>query len=288
MARSIAITKINDDLSDFRYLFQIYDRVFRDREPKILNFTHCNFLRSNAVAFLGAINKQAKQLGIDLTFDWDSMQSGVHMNLAQSGFVNQIKGNVPGWKGNSVPYREDSIAMFDGKEIVRHLLANWLGNGRIKLGKQLKYDIVQVVYEIFINSVEHSSSDLGIVSCGQYHPNIEELCFTVLDLGCGIPDNVRRFTNMPLLPAGNAIKWAFYEGTSTSTTNNSARGNGLKRLSDFVQLNKGEMLVFSYKGVGNTNKDGNYFSNIGSNFFPGTIVNIKLNCDKKVKYVYAD
>lgn len=276
----IWITKINDDIQDFRYLFSLWDQIIGTPNAKEINFMHCSFLRPNAVAFLGGIFREAQRCSIELSINWESMTSGVLMNLMQNGFMDSIKGGIKPWKGNSVPYREDDIDSLDSSEIIDHLLINWLGEKRLKLSKKLKKAIAGTVYEIFVNAAEHSVTSIGIISCGQYFPNLKELNLTVLDFGVGIPNNVRRYFDNPNIKAGNALKWAFENGNTTDP-DRIGGGNGLYLLNEFIKVNNGRMHVFSHAGIAYTNTQNTTFLNWKKNCFRGTLVNINIQCDDK-------
>ena len=60
-----------------------------------------------------------------------------------------------------------------------------------KRSKQIR----QYVLEIFFNSVMHSQIKLGIFTCRQYFPQKQQLDFTFVDAGIGIPESVREYKN---------------------------------------------------------------------------------------------
>ncbi|MEP2446579.1 MAG: ATP-binding protein [Balneola sp.] len=265
----------------------MYNAIFADNINKELNFSLCNFLRPNAVAFIGGIVRYSKFSRIKVTINWDSVSDTIRMNLAQNGFIKSHIGEIESWEGNSVPYREDNLADFDEKAIIDHLLNNWLSFDRINLSKKLKNDIVDVVLEVFINAKEHSETKVPIISCGQYYPRLKELCITVIDFGIGIPENVRKYNNDKTIKAGNALKWAFALGASTAKEAE-GRGNGLNRLSNFIEFNEGKMFIFSHAGSAITTKSGTEFTNFKDKFFPGTIVSITMKCSKDTFYSYSE
>ena len=82
------------------------------------------------------------------------------------------------------------------------------------------------LYEIFSNAVIHSETRLGIYACGQFFPNKHRLDFTIVDLGIGIRENVRRKAGLDLT-APLAIAWAM-EGKNTTKRGRIPGGLGLK------------------------------------------------------------
>jgi len=80
------------------------------------------------------------------------------------------------------------------------------------------------------------------------------------------------------------MEWAFERGTSTLP---GGRGLGLDLLTSFVQVNAGEMQIFSHEGHAMVNSNGVAFSQT-SEYFEGTLVNILLRCDEHYYYLNAE
>jgi hypothetical protein len=101
------------------------------------------------------------------------------------------------------------------------------------------------------------------------------------DFGIGIPENVR-MAKGPGIPAANALKWAFLNGSSTLQGDGDvARGLGLSTVKDLIVANKGKLEMFSNDGYFLIDAKASvpevYRSRI--NTFQGTIVTIELHCD---------
>jgi len=87
----IYIPRINDSPADFAELFQIWDEVNDDFENVKFDFSQCNFLRPNAVAFLGGLARLIESRMGTAVFDWDTLKNAAVMtNLSQNGFANSI------------------------------------------------------------------------------------------------------------------------------------------------------------------------------------------------------
>jgi hypothetical protein len=148
----------------------------------------------------------------------------------------------------------------------------------VNISQTLEDEIIGQVLEIYLNAFDHGQSNLGVFSCGQYYPNKKRLKLTILDLGIGIPQNVRKFCNQPDLAVDQAMKWAFQQGNSTQPIPNTARGVGLDRIRAFIGTHQGKLQLYSHdawaKITGNQEQYG------GQNIlFQGTIVNLELGCD---------
>ena len=59
---TITVPTLNDMEDDFQRLFMIYSSAMSSNASSIVfTFTHCSFLRPNAVAFLGGVSIPAKR-----------------------------------------------------------------------------------------------------------------------------------------------------------------------------------------------------------------------------------
>src|SRR5690349_10037429 len=88
-------------------LFEIWRRVENAGRRIIFDFSNCTFLGQSGVAFLGGLARLIERRGGEVVFAWDTLKSGVRMNLAQNGFLSAFGEPVDPWVGNSIPYRED-------------------------------------------------------------------------------------------------------------------------------------------------------------------------------------
>lgn len=274
------VPTINDDLSDFDKLFDLWNQANDDFLDVAFDFSRCRFLRHNAVAFLGGLTRLIQVRGGIVRFALDTIQRKVKANLEQNGFFSTLGFGGAPWTGNSIPYRED---LRQDKVILDdYLKTNWLGRGWVHVSKMLKDAVVGRVWEIYANAFEHGKSQVGIFSCGQHYPRHHELKLTVVDFGVGIPSNVRLFfkhdPRAQSLSAASCLKWAFQRGTTTKP-NGTSRGMGLDLLKEFVKLNKGKLEIFSHEGYALIDESHEIFMN-RQTFFEGTLVNITLRCDE--------
>ena len=275
---TLHVPTINDTDSDFDKLFNLWEQLSIEGSAVEVDFSRCGFLRQNAVAFVGGLIRLLEHRHNIVRIKWESMQSQVVANLDRNGFREafcDVHGPLP---GNTIPYREDRATTVDKEGIIDYLKSKWLGRGWLYVSSQLRDAIVGKMWEIYANAFEHSSSPIGIFSCGQYFPRLHALNLTVVDFGVGIPSNVRQFASSPGLGAQTAMEWAFKPGTTTKS-NGMGRGVGLDLIKQFVVLNKGKLEVFSHEGHAVIESGGSGYFN-RSCFFGGTLVNISLNCDE--------
>ena len=272
---SIEIPTLYDDLWHFDRLFSLWNQASGDELDVTFRFSHCTFLKQNAVAFLGGLARLIEHRGGRVTFDWTTLQERIRVNLAQQGFLAAFGSPGGPWTGNSIPYREDRH--LDKAGLMDYLKTMWLGRGWIHVSPSLRDEIVGRLWEIYANAFEHSQSPVGVFSCGQHFPNKHWLRLSVVDFGVGIPSNVRLFFRAPDLPAHLALSWAFRPGTTTNP-NGMGRGMGLDLLRQFVTVNKGSLEVFSHEAH-SIIESGRAKMETRTSHFEGTIVNIALRCD---------
>ena len=275
---TLEVPTLCDSVTHYDRMFTLWNQVNGDGLNVMFRFSHCTFLKQNAVAFLGGLARLIEHRGGSVQFDWTTLKEKIYTNLAQQGFLESFGVNEGPWKGNSVSFREDRTK--NKKELVNYLKSKWLGRGWISVSQKLRDAIVGRVWEIYENAFEHSHSSIGIFSCGQHYPNQKCLDLAVVDFGVGIPSNVRMFVHDESLPAGRTLEWAFQAGKTTKP-NGMGRGMGLDLLRDFVKVNDGWLEVFSHDGYARIDRQGERYETRNS-MFEGTILNISLKCDDKL------
>lgn len=278
--RNISIPTLNDSREDFEYLFEIWSQTKGVNCNILLNFSQCDFLRPNAVAFIGGLARQIESRGGNVIFDWESFTNEkVLNNLKKNHFARSFLYTVNWEIGNTIPYREDKSLNEDS--IMEYLTDEWIGRGWMKVSNELKNVIVGRLWEIYCNAFEHAESKSGVFSCGQYFPNVNQLILSVVDFGHGIATNVRNFFNTDprasQMKADQCLRWAFKSG-NTTRPNGMARGIGLDVLKNFFKSNSGKLEVYSNEGYVAIDQRNEIFTNRAS-FFEGTIFHITLSCD---------
>jgi hypothetical protein len=282
----IQIPKLNDGASDFRQLFSIWNEVNDYFEDVRFNFSRCGFLRPNAVAFLGGLARLIESRMGSVVFDWNTLRNNAVMtNIRQNGFAGAFGHPSSSWDGNSIPYREDRTLDMNG--IMDYLTYNWIGKGWVHVSERLRDAIAGRMWEIYNNAFEHSGTQIGVFSCGQYFWRQNDLILSVVDFGRGIPANVRTFLRQHVdeklvssLSGAACLKWAFQRGNSTCT-GTVARGLGLDLLKEFIRVNQGKLEVYSNEGYAIIDRDGERYENRDISF-EGTVVHITLRCDENL------
>ncbi|TAN44682.1 MAG: ATP-binding protein [Nitrospirae bacterium] len=287
MTQVIQIPTLNDSPADFKQMFSIWNRANGYYEDVHFDFSHCGFLRPNAVAFLGGLARLIVSRNGTVVFDWTTLKNEwVRNTLSQNGFAGAFGRTSSGWTGHSIPYREDRLR--DANGIIDYLEHYWMGRGWVHVSLRLRDAIIGHVWEIYNNAFEHSGSEIGVFSCGQHFHRQNDLVLTVVDFGLGIPAKVRTFLSSDpraeQLPASGCLRWAFQRGNTTKQ--DEPGGLGLDLLREFIRLNQGKLEVYSNEGYAIIQKDGERYENRDISF-EGTVVHITLRCDEKL-YHFKD
>jgi len=136
------------------------------------------------------------------------------------------------------------------------------------------------LFEIYWNSVEHSETELGIFACGQYFPTRSRLSFSIVDLGIGIKERIRRDLGIEM-PKIKAIEWAM--SGNTSRKGRRPGGLGLMLIREFINLNEGRIVVVSGSGYWRFAK-GEVRTKYLKRPFMGTVVTIMINTADETSY----
>jgi signal transduction histidine kinase len=274
---NIKVPTINDDVSDFDRLFSLWEQLNQQDLDVTLDFSACRFLRQNAVAFLGGLIRLVQYLGGKVRIDQGQLHPDVANNLAKNGFSGIFWGGAFVRPGNAIPYREDGES--DNVRLTAYLRDQWLGRGWVHVSDLLRNTIIGTVWEVYANGFEHGESGIGMFSCGQHYPQLRTLKLTIVDFGVGIPANVRDFLHDPSIGSDRALEWAFHPGTTTKPQG-MGRGLGLNILKRFIQLNKGQLEIFSHDAYAFVDSSRERCL-ARKSYFGGTLVNISLVCDER-------
>lgn len=292
--RRISVPRLNDEPNDFKALFALSDLVRSIDDPIVLLFHQCDFLRQNAVAFLGGLLATAELMDRSVTLDTDSMPPGVRRNLMKNGFLaGRI--NAAGWHtGTVVPYRGDPLCGWSecGEALNEHLYAHLLDKDWIYMSARVKREVANTINEIYTNAFEHSRSEAGVFSCGQYYPKISQVGLSIIDFGVGIPETIRTYLNSTervspeTISSIGALEWALTKGNSTKNRIHCS-GMGLDFVQDFMRATHGVLDIYTHDAAVRVDADGPAFRSIET-YFPGTAVNLRLQCDGTKYYKFAD
>lgn len=278
---NLKVPTLNDCSSDFIKLFKLSTQVDHCEDKEVIfDFSDCNFLRQNAVAFLGGLAMLIKHRGGRVEFAWHTMQCKILRNLEQNSFVSAFNICVYGWEGNCIPYRQDFCNDIDERvvDVMNYLDDQWLGRGWVDIATPTKNEVIQTVLELYRNAFDYSCSEIGVFTCGQHYPNIGELRLSIVDFGVGIPHNIRRHLHQEEMLAKDALQWAFQRGNTTRQKMSGGYGLDIITLKNFVNDKNGKIEIYSHDGQVIIAPSGEIYQQNASTFFKGTMINISLQC----------
>ena len=188
------------------------------------------WLDADMCAVFGAI---LYSLGDNLnTVDLVNIRPDVERILSKNGFLSHYgQVRIPDSWGTTISYQRFDVTddrFFSGyieAEFINRIEMPGMSPGLLKKFRES-------IFEIFSNAVLHSSTRLGIFSCGQFFPKQNKLDFTVADLGVGIRQNVSEYMGRDI-SAAQAIVWAT-EKNNTTKGGPVPGGLGLKLLGEFL------------------------------------------------------
>jgi hypothetical protein len=283
----ICIPTLGDSPADFAKLCQISSEVSKSGAVSF-NFSQCEALHPNAIAFIGGIARLIESRNCIASFEWETLQNpDLESLLSGNGFTKAFKHSYKEIGEHSILYREDKQLSMDS--IMDYLADGWLGRGWVVVSNRLKNAIVGKIWEIYNNAFEHSKTPIGVFSCGQHFEAANELILSVVDFGCGIPTLVKNFLSearrAERLKDPSCLRWAFQRGNSTSS-GGVAKGLGLDLLKEFIGLNQGKLEIYSNKAYGLIDGENERYEKLDSPF-EGTMVHITLRCDENL-YQFKD
>lgn len=242
-------------------------------EADELDMGRLSWLDANMCAPLGAVLKLKRKKSGNKTTG-KGIPPGIEAILKRNHFLERSK--LPDGYDTTIEYRHFQIN--DSKKFSEYVAKHFAKDRKPipKMSPQLSRKFRESISEIFENSREHSESELGIFACGQYYPQKEQLDFSIADLGIGIQENIRRSLKLEL-DAVESLVWAMTEGSTTRTIAKGKPGGlGLKLIKQFINLNKGRLILVSGKGFWSY-QNSNIEKKAFDYPFPGTVVNIEIN-----------
>ena len=279
------VPTINDNPNDFGNLFKLFNEALDYNGKIILDFSQCEFIRPNAIAVIGCMARVIQSRGREIFIATDTVENKVLAFLRKSGLASVFNLPLETHNSNTIPYREDINLDQDG--IIDFLSNNWLREKWVSVSEKLLSEIMGNMWEIYSNAFEHSGTDYGVFTCGQYYRN-NHVVLTVVDFGKGIVENVRDFfisngiqkIKVREIPDKKCLEWAFQKGNSTIANKNIPRGMGLDLLKNFISSNHGRLELYSNNAHVVISANGEYYEDC-EHGFSGTVVHITLICDEK-------
>lgn len=189
----LEIPTLYSNLLDFRTLAALCRQIMETSAAEIVvKFDQCIFFKANAVACISAALDYARHHGKTVVVDFSSMPEPVYRACSNYKFVQHFGGPFGSRFVNTIELHKFQLA---DKDLIDYLFTQVPGHQFFpQISPALRRALCLRFVEIYINAFVHSQSPVGAFSCGQGYPSgIFPFQLTVVDLGIGIPANVREF-----------------------------------------------------------------------------------------------
>ncbi len=250
--------------------------------PEDYEINISNWIDANMCAPLGAIlhRKKTKNMPVRIS----NISLFVKSILQKNHFLSQFGvSEKPDSYGTTIEYRRfETVNKLNAYGQFQAYVTKYFRSRSLGLPEMtpaLLKRFRESLFEVFWNAIEHSYTQDGIFTCGQFFPGQKRLTFSISDLGIGIDGNIYRNLQRRL-PAEDAIRWAI---SGKTTRRGRSGGLGLQLIQEFIKLNQGRLIIVSSAGYWELSK-GKVSTNTFSMPFPGTVVTIDIDTSDKTSY----
>ncbi len=265
---------IKSNYEGFKTFIDLYEKAKNLYVDKlILDFSTVKWFDANLLAILGAVINILQDELVHVEFV--NINSQLHKLFERNHFLSNFGGTkIPDEYESTIKYRKFSA--YEDKVFTSYLVDELFSKSSMpKMSDKLKDEITLSLLEVYNNAVYHGKCE-SVYTCGQYFPVKKTLDFTIVDIGRTIKKNVSEFLKEEK-SGEEAIKWAITLGNTTKT-GPIPGGNGLKLITDFITVNKGNFQIVSNDGYFEHN-NGVIIPSSYELPFPGTIVNFEFKTD---------
>lgn len=273
---------LKTDRDGFNFLAGLWHDAKDCKENIKFNFDRCKFIEVNLAAVLGAMFDRLLFNGATPYVTYPDY-IGSRRSLVRTGFYKNLRDDAKNEdRERYIPYRRFSIKeSLSFKEYIHDEFTHKKRFPQCTETAELK--IIEIICEVFANAVTHGGS-MYVYCCGESHERfgIPMLDMSIVNMGTTIPDLVNEHlyrTFQKELSPCDCIHWAFKKGNTTKST---PGGLGLDILNTFITLNEGKLQMVSGTAMVDYSDGEHQFDSLDYPF-PGTIVNLEINCaDNKI------
>lgn len=241
--------KIITDASGLQQIANFYNYCNRCTNNYItINLNSVTFFDANLSSLLLALaTKMKRENNLKFFIDFaifNNRELGVLKRNGLAKFLCNHPDEVKDERDSVIPVRAfkvddaDGFANYIERDLFRH-------RGLVGVSYDTIKKLKNSYFEIFDNVGIHAATNFPVIACGQYFPTLEELKFTLVDLGQGFLKKIAAYTinsEKPVMNAAEAISWAIKGG---STKEMAEGGTGLKRILMYCLKNSGSIHIYS-------------------------------------------
>lgn len=271
-----------NDLASLTQIVDLQNRCLNSKRDVIIKFNGCEFISPNGLTVIGSLPFLAKQQGKEVKIDLESINNyGLKRWIYNSGFMSFFNPELTTkFSGlHSISFKKFDLNDKDDTELIYNYIEQIKNLIPVKMDVNLEEEIKSKLYEIFRNAFDHSDSKVGVYGCGHYYENKGILNFCLYDAGVGIPDKVRMYLNNANMESRETLEWAVHSGNSTVTARDYPRGVGFELLSEFIELNGGNIKIWSYDSSCQINTRNNKIYENTQMKLLGTMFSIEIKSD---------
>lgn len=252
-----------------------------NREKVTVDFSNLCFIRPTGVTALSNLLEWLKLNQADYEFTGIDQDSAPIRYLDDSQFFHRYMRSLSSSSNIRTTTKPlEVLNKAQGFGWLGNDLSNWLTANTGKPKSSFR-PLLSGAQEIFHNIHDHSGIDIGSVFA-QHFPQEKRLYLSISDIGVGIPENIRRFSQeYRNISDYDAIGKACEYGFTTSSRPGNA-GRGLADLLDFVTLDYNSYITIV--------SDYGYFECSGNRqktrkfnrqwLYPGCLIDIEINLDR--------
>ena len=246
-----------------------------------IDFSACSWFDANMCAPLGAVLTQATSKLNDLCLV--GLSTGIRTILEKNRFLENYRYNAkPDIHETTIRYQRFNAT--DKHSFAEYLYQHLEGKGIPKMSNALRGHFEKSLFEVFVNAVMHSESEVGVFACGQFFPAKHAVDISIADGGIGIRRKMLDELDLRM-NSDQAIEWALQEG-HTTRKGDVPGGLGLKLIREFIILNRGRIQITSDSGYWELFPEGEKLTRFDYPF-PGTAINIEINTADNSSYRLA-
>jgi hypothetical protein len=264
---------VKNDICGFTFITSLFNETQEFEGKHItLEFNNTRWFEANLVAVLGAwieVNKKNNKIS------FNRVSKSIRRVFMKNGFYEYYNnGSEIDLYDSTISYRVFNVE--ENEVFIQYIKDNVIPKIKLNIDAKVTKGFISSLSEIFVNVKLHAKSD-EVITCGQYYYANKKVCFTIVDVGQTIGNNVKRKLENPFLNDNDAIDWATKEGNTTKGKGEPG-GIGLHIIDEFLEKNGGIFQIISGSGYWEK-ENGLIYKEELSTYFPGAIVNIQSSLE---------
>jgi hypothetical protein len=261
--------------SAFRKIYQIFENFKESKNQEILlDFDEVEWMDANLCAILDSVIFVLNRDNGHKFFIEKKHIEGKFEIFKRNGFLSEATPNEVLIDNKDTTVKMTRFSTDSDGEFYGYIGESLFNHQAFERMPDIKASLMEHFVEVYANIQTHANTIGPVFACGQYYPMLNQLKFTLVDIGVGFLDPISQFTKGHVNTAKDAIIWALVE--KNTTKQDAPGGLGLTYLKNYCEKNKhGFQIVTNGKCWTNDSSELNFWSIAD---FPGTAINLTFNC----------